>query len=122
MKKYALDKFDDQILSDYVNYVKSNKIKLTGTVVAQLPCIYFDGENYRVRTKIEFNVESSDTEDNILYYDLTEEKITYNEKQYTLYLDVIMAKNEESQTLFIKEGTIYSMMIKQNSNIVSVGD
>ena len=122
MKKYALNAFDEQILTDYVNYVKANKIKLTGTVTAQMPCVYFDGENYRVRTKIEFNVESSDTEDNILYYDLTEEKITYNEKQYTLYLDVIMAKNEESQTLFIKEGTIYSMMIKQNSNIVSVGD
>ncbi|MBO5477081.1 MAG: hypothetical protein J6A15_04950 [Clostridia bacterium] len=122
MKKYALDKFDDQILSDYVNYVKANKIKLTGTVVAQLPCIYFDGENYRVRTKIEFNVESSDTTDNLLYYDLENGKITYDEKQYTLYLDVAMSKNEESQTLFNKEGTIYSMLVKQNSGIVSAGD
>lgn len=122
MKKYALNAFDEKILTEYVNYVKDKKIKLTGTVTAQMPCVYFDGENYRVRTKIEINVESSDTEDNILYYDLTGDGITYNEKQYTLYLDVIMAKNEESQTLFIKEGTIYSMMVKQNSNIVSVGD
>lgn len=122
MKKYALNAFDDQKLTDYVNHVKNNKIKLTGTVTAQMPCVYFDGENYRVRTKIEFNVESSDTMDNILYYDLVNDDITYKEKLYTIYLDVIMAKNEESQTLFIKEGTIYSMMVKPNSNIVSVGD
>ena len=122
MKKYALNAFDDQKLTDYVNYVKNNKIKLTGTVTAQMPCVYFDGENYRVRTKIEFNVESSDTMYNILYYDLVNDDITYKEKLYTIYLDVIMAKNEESQTLFIKEGTIYSMMVKPNSNIVSVGD
>lgn len=122
MKKYALNAFDDEILTEYVNYVKDNKIKLTGTVTAQLPCIYFDGENYRVRTKIEFNIDSSDTEKNILYYDLQDEDITYSEKMYTIYLDIIMSKNEESQTLFNKEGTIYSMMVKPSSSIVSAGD
>ena len=122
LKKYALKELDDKVVEKYVNYVKANKIKLTGKVTAQLPCIYFDGKDYRVRTKIELTVNESNTKDNILLYDLENGKTTYNNDQYTLYVDVKMSKNEESQTLFIQEGTIESMLAKSNSGIVSVGD
>ena len=122
LKKYALEELDDKVVEKYVNYVKANKIKLTGKVTAQLPCVYFDGKDYRVRIKIELTVNESNTKDNILLYDLENGKTTYNNDQYTLYVDVKMSKNEESQTLFIQEGTIESMLAKSNSGIVSVGD
>lgn len=123
LKKYALQEFDDEVLNRYVEYVKQNHIKLTGNVTVQLPCIYFDGEKYRVRTKIHLIVDSSDTTKNILYYDLESKDIEYKEnKEYILYADIVMDKNDISQTLFIEEGTISSMLVKQNSNIVSMGE
>ena len=122
LKKYALEEFDDDALNEYVEYVKQNNIKLTGTVQAQLPCIYFDGENYRVRIKIEMKVESSNTNTNLLFDDFLSGNIEYNEKEYTLYADVIMAKIENSDTLFVKEGTIETMLVKNENDIVNAGE
>ena len=36
--------------AEYVNYVKTNQIKISGTAKAQEPIIYFDGFHYRLRT------------------------------------------------------------------------
>ena len=110
------------VLNEYVEYVKQNNIKLTGTAQAQLPCIYFDGENYRVRMKIEMKVESSNTDTNLLFNDALSGNIEYKEKEYTLYADIIMAKIENSDTLFVKEGTIETMLVKNESDIVNAGE
>lgn len=122
LKKYALEQFDENKLNEYVEYVKQNHIKLTGEVTAQLPCVYFDGENYRVRIKIELKIDSSDTDINLLFDDSLSGNIQYEENEYTLYADVVMAKNEGSDSLFVKEGTIYTMLVKPESNIVNAGD
>ena len=122
LKKYALKEFDKSKLNEYVEYVKRNHIKLTGKVTVQLPCIYFDGENYRVRIKIELKIDSSDTNNNLLFDDSLSGNIEYKEDEYTLYADVIMAKNEGSNSLFVKEGTIYTMLVKPESNIANAGE
>lgn len=119
LKKYVFENFDESKLERYVGYVKENHIKLNGKATAQLPCIYFDGENYRVRVKLDIVIESSDTKDNILLYDLERNTVTYNSNQITIYVDTIMNKNDTSETLFIKEGTIYPTIIKTSSSIVS---
>lgn len=119
LKKYVLEDFDDAKLDEYVNYVKDNHIKLNGKATAQLPCVYYDGQDYRVRVKLEIVVESSDTKDNILLYDLDGSTISYNSNQITVYIDAIMNKNDTSETLFIKEGTIKPMIVKTSSSIVS---
>ena len=119
LKKYGLEDFDDAKLDEYVNYVKDNHIKLNGKATAQLPCVYYDGQDYRVRVKLEIVVESSDTKDNILLYDLDGSTISYNSNQITVYIDTIMNKNDTSETLFIKEGTIKPMIVKTSSSIVS---
>lgn len=119
LKKYVLEDFDDVKLDEYVNYVKDNHIKLNGKATAQLPCVYYDGQDYRVRVKLEIVVESSDTKDNILLYDLDGSTISYNSNQITVYIDTIMNKNDTSETLFIKEGTIKPMIVKTSSSIVS---
>lgn len=122
LKKYALQEFDDNVLNEYVEYVKQNNIKLTGTAQAQLPCIYFDGQDYRVRMKIEMKVESSNTDTNLLFNDVLSGNIKYKEKEYTLYADIMMAKNENSDTLFVKEGTIETMLVKNENDIVNAGE
>lgn len=119
LKKYVLEEFDDTKLDRYVEYVKANHIKLNGKATVEFPCVYFDGENYRVRVKLELTVESSDTKDNLLLYDLERDKVTYDGNELTIYIDTIMNKNDVSETLFIKEGAIYPMIVKQNSSIAS---
>lgn len=65
-------------ITEYVKYVKDNNIKITGSAKVQMPAIYFDGEVYRVRTKIEYTVESNKME-NVLFGDLGNEN-TFNYK------------------------------------------
>lgn len=119
LKKYAFEEFDEKILQKYVEYVKTNHIKLKGKATAQLPCIYFDGNDYRVRLKLELVIESSDTNKNILFYDLEGEEITYDGDEITLYIDSKLNKNGVSETLFVKEASIYSLLIKPTSSISS---
>ena len=119
LKKYVLEQLDEDMIDEYVEYVKQNHIKLNGKATVQMPCVYFDGENYRVRTKLEIVIESSDTKDNILLYDLSGAKVSYNSNQITIYIDTVMNKNETSQTLFVKKLPINSMTVKTSSSIVS---
>lgn len=119
IKKYVYDEIDDSKLSGYIKYVRDNHIKLTGKATAQLPCVYFDGQDYRVRVKLELKVESADTKDNLIYHDLEAGKTTYTSDTITLYVDTIMKKTESSETLYIKEGTINSITSKSSSSIVS---
>lgn len=116
IKKNALNEINQEKLNAYVEYVKANHIKTTSTVTGQFPCVYYDGQDYRVRVKIDFTIDSSDTNKNIFFYD---ENVEYSQNQYTIYVDVKMQKNGVSNTLFIKEGTIASMLAKKSNSIVS---
>lgn len=116
IKKYALNDIDKENLNKYVQYVKDNHIKITSEVSGQFPCVYFDGTDYRVRVKLDINIENSDTQKNLFLYD---ENVEYSQDKYTLYLDVKMEKNGISNTLFIEEGAISSMLAKKSNGIVS---
>lgn len=122
IKKYVYDEIDDNNISSYIEYVKNNHIKMSGKATAQLPCVYFDGQNYRVRVKLEIKIESSDTKDNLIYHDLESGKTSYNSDLITICVDTIMQKTDSSETLFIKEGTINSIISKSSSSIVSKED
>ena len=81
-------------IEKYVEYVKNNKIKITGTAKVQMPIIYFDGRVYRARTKLEYNIENTDTLNNILFLDLEngDNTYSYNRGQNTEYIDVPFTK------------------------------
>lgn len=67
---YALWGEDVKIqLQDYIDYVKKNKIKIEGTVTPLFPIVYYDGDNVRVRTKIEYTILSSDTKLDLIFGD-----------------------------------------------------
>ncbi|MCX8075304.1 MAG: hypothetical protein N2749_06960 [Clostridia bacterium] len=83
---YAVNQDSDV---EYVNYVISNKIKLSGKATVQMPILYYDGTDFRIRTKIEFKVDSADTKENLIYGDNTNETVVkYTKNEYSMYIDV----------------------------------
>jgi len=116
LKKYAFNEFDESSLESYVNFVKANNIKLSGKSKAQMPCVYFDGKNYRVRVKLDIVIDSSNTDKNIIFGDVD---TTYKGNKATVYIDAILAKNETSETLFVVNEPISNMVVKNSANITS---
>jgi hypothetical protein len=89
----------DQRIEGYVDYVKKNKIKVTGKVTPLLPIVYLDGYHYRVRTKIEYTIVSSDTNIDLLLGDRIADsgssKLGYSPTVYvsqskTIYVDIAL--------------------------------
>ena len=78
-------------INEYIKYVKENKIQVTGKSKVQYPVIYFDGNVYRVRVKLEYSIESSNTLDNILFKD---KDTKYNLGKSSTYIDVPINKLE----------------------------
>lgn len=99
--------YSDEQIKDYIDYVKANKIKLSGNVNLQLPIIYYDGKNIRARVIIEYNIESSDTLENLIFSDrLTGNTYKYNTKGELMCLDVPFARDENTKNLYISMGSI----------------
>ncbi|RJG21351.1 copper amine oxidase N-terminal domain-containing protein [Paenibacillus thiaminolyticus] len=54
-------------ITSYVDWVRKNKIKVEGSLVAEPSIVYDDGTDYRMRTKFKFRIVSFDKYQNILY-------------------------------------------------------
>ncbi len=98
MYKISMYKISSSSLDNYLKYVKDNKIKITSEQEVILPVIYFDGENYRARVQIKYNVESAIKLNDLIYGD--------NEKEYTLgnktiYLDVPFKINSNYNYVYL---------------------
>lgn len=110
---------EDQI-DRYIEYVKKNKITLSGKATTQLPIVYFDGFHYRARVKLEFKVEYSDTKENLLYGDLPllsmqiPFKVNYNNDEYTVYIDANLNKAGDVDTLYIDETSICDILLENS--------
>lgn len=89
---------DTQMCEDYINFVTSNKIKMSGEIKVQYPIIYFDGENYRVRAKLTLNVESTDTLSNLF---LGDKEATYKIGKNEKYIDIPLMYSEVNENYFI---------------------
>lgn len=102
---------DEISLNEYIEYINDNKIKIAGTTKVQTPIIYYDGYNYRVRTKIDFKVESSKTKDNLLYGDLNSgHTVRYDNNDNTIIVDVIMGEALNTGTYYIKNTVLDDLM------------
>lgn len=101
----------------YIDYVKSNKIKITGKATAQMPIIYFDGRYYRARAKVEFKIESADKKENLLYCDYKSTTvIKYTKDSYSIYLDVPMSMTLNGSSLYVVNLYPVSSMIAGSVN------
>ncbi len=102
----------------YVEYVKQNKIVTKGSASAQFPVVYFDGINYRVRTKIDIEVISSDTNKNLFIFDEDSGKtITYNGSKFSIYVDSKMLMGTQFETLYFCNENFATSILSSDSNI-----
>ena len=97
---------EDEI-NTYVEYVKQNKIKVSGEAKVQNPIIYFDGQVYRARTKISYNIENADNLKNIFFKDIDS---TYEKGKKTIYIDVPISSNQEVTSFYIIPETMSNMI------------
>ena len=109
-------------LEEYVNYVKSNKIIIQGKSTVMFPIIYFDGLEYNVRMKLEFEVKNSNTRDNLLYMDPINSdstKVKYDNDKYTVYIDAKMGNAiGGSNALYNDNITIVNLLLNGQKDVM----
>lgn len=109
-------------LENYVNYVKEHKIVIEGKSTVMFPTIYFDGLEYVVRMKLEFEIKNSDTNYNLLYMDpINSEntKVKYENDKYTVYIDAKMGNAIEGPTaLYNDNSTIVDSLLKDQKDVM----
>lgn len=111
----------DESLTEYVNYVKANNIIIEGEAKVQEPIIYYDGLRYRVRTKLDFKVVSSNTDRNLLYIDFVNGGSKYSKKDYSFYADVMMGSvYGESKTLYLKDSKWFEIIANKEDVGISL--
>lgn len=109
-------------LEEYVNYVKSNKIIIQGKSTVMFPIIYFDGLEYNVRMKLEFEIKNSNTKDNLLYMDPINSdstKVKYDNDKYTVYIDAKMGNAiGGSNALYNDNITIVNLLLDGQKDVM----
>lgn len=115
INKSSVYLLDEEDVETYVNYVKENKIKLKGKGTAMIPIICWSGERYLLRTKVTFEILSSNTDKNLLYMD---DKVTYNGKTFEAYIDIPMGMLLLSTTTGVYVENLSNYIAVQNGNII----
>ena len=92
----------EEKVDEYIKYVKDNKIKISGNAKVQYPAIYFDGESYRVRVKINYKVENANVKEDLIYKDISKEKVKYEKDEEELIVDVELKKAVANELMYIK--------------------
>ena len=116
LNNYVLYELDEQDVEEYVKYVKANKIKLKGKATPLIPILYYDGNMFRVRTKITFEVINSDTSYNLIFGD-EKENIEYYGEYFDFYVDLPLSMTSDSYSLLVKIECMAENIVKLNSNI-----
>lgn len=122
LENFSVYGVDDNYIKEYVDYVKEHKIVIEGKSTVMFPTIYFDGLQYVVRMKLEFEIKNSNTDYNILYLDLTmndKKNIKYDGKKFTLYIDAKMGDTLSGiNAIYVNDIPIINLLIKNDDNII----
>lgn len=114
VNSFVINNYDLETIEKYQKYVIDNKIVIDGSVSVQMPIIYFDGENIRVRTKLQYNIINSDTKENLLFGDLnTVENVTYNENSNVVYIDVkLVSIDDDFTNVYLTNTHVNSLIVE----------
>lgn len=101
---------NEKNIKEYIEYVKTNQIKISGSAKVQYPAIYFDGKNYRVRVKVDYKIENAIEKKNIIYGDLkSKENIIYDKNEDNIIVDVPVDKSVLSDIMFVELRPLYNI-------------
>ena len=115
IKPYVIGEIDENKVQEYINYVIANKVILSGNATVQLPIIYNDGIDLRVRIKLTFSILQSDTKEDLLYLDKDYySKLVYKE-QNTIYIDAKLGYAINSNKIYNYQNPVYNMILKDYS-------
>ncbi len=121
LENYVSNKLYDNLIENYIKYVKENEIKMSCKVTPQLPAVYSDGFNTRVRLKLDFQIQNTKTRNNLMYldnsYNMT---ITYPNDTFTIYIDAILEEVFNSTKSYINPTLLYLQMLEMSYNEISV--
>ncbi len=121
LEKYTSNKLYDNLIENYINYVKENEIKMSCKVTSQLPAVYIDGFNTRVRLRLDFQIQNTKTRDNLMYLDnLYGITITYPNDTFTIYIDAILEEVINSTKSYIEPTWLYLQMLEMSYDEISV--
>ncbi len=102
----------EEEIKKYVDYVKENKIVISGEAKVQFPIFYLDGISYRARIKLTFEIKNSDTDKNLLLGDMDRgQDVTYKNKTYEVYIDAPMGTTMLSKALLLDMEAIIDLMV-----------
>lgn len=120
VQQYTMDIIDDYTIKEYVEYVKKNKIILSGKATVQMPIVYNDGFYCRARIKIELNIENSETMENVLFLDLNSDKnVKYNKNKLEFYVDSLLSSTLSSEKPYIKLKFIDEILLDLSKDAIS---
>ena len=111
----VIEYLDEEDVKEYVDYVKQNKIKIEGKGAALLPIIYYTGEEYIVRCKINFKVLNSDTNENLLFGD---KNVKYGSNEIEMYVDLPMGITINSRSMLVNLACLADKMVLNNNNVI----
>lgn len=121
IKDILIYDYSQELVKDYVEYVKENKIKLEGSVQPLLPIIYNNGEENIIRAKIKFKVLNSNTDKNLLLPDIVnEENIKYEGKTFEFYADIPMGAMLNATSLRVKVQSLPNMILTEGIKILEI--
>ena len=114
---YVAYRLDEADVKTYVDYVKTNKIKLEGKATPLLPIMYNNGEQYLIRTKIDLKVVNSETKYNLLFGD-ENSNVTYEGETITVYIDVPTGMTLNAMSLRIYVAPLAEYIAQPNTQVV----
>jgi hypothetical protein len=119
-KDYFIFELEQDQIDWYVKYVKKNKIILKGSCELQEPIIYSGGLGANVRLKISLEVISTNTKNNLLFFDsYGASDIIYQKKKYDIIVDYPLEFKLGSKMMFLTTEPLYDwIQNKEKSGIV----
>lgn len=117
LKPFSIDSLSEDEVNEYYNYIKENKIIIKGKATAQMPAIYSDGFYCRVRLNLQFEVISSDTNENLLIFEhLDGNTVKYNNKTYDIYIDSKLSYTLTSDCPFVSSTSIDNILLPMSKD------
>ncbi|MEG1705128.1 MAG: hypothetical protein RR290_00950 [Clostridia bacterium] len=120
LRTYLIFDLNQTFCENYVKHVKDNKIIINGSAKQIVPVFYFDGLSYRIRMKLNFEIKSSNTKNNIIYLDfISGLSKTYEKNNYEIYVDYYLTDAIGANNIYMEEFDLYGGIIdKKNCGII----